>query len=100
MNTKTVILFHLILPWSYLYSKNILLNTNPAINSHSKSTYKIQQSTVVIPSQDDNKLTKNAVSFEEVNHGIQSGNEVENNGNLNSNKMPHYHSEIFKYLSF
>ena len=69
-------------------SKNILLNTNPVINSHSKSTYKIQQSTVVIPSQDDNKLTKNAVSFEEVNHGIQSGNEVENNGNLNSNKIP------------
>jgi len=69
-------------------SKNILINTNHVINSPSKSTFKIQQSTVVIPSQNDNNLTKNAVSFEEVNHGIQSGNEVKNNGLLNSNKIP------------
>ncbi|MCI1265188.1 MAG: hypothetical protein LKG19_01365 [Saprospiraceae bacterium] len=69
-------------------SKNILLNTNPVINSHSKVPHKIQKSVGVIASQDDNKLTKNAGSFEGVNHGIQSRNEVENNVNLNSNKIP------------
>ncbi len=66
--------------------KYISLNKNPSINSHSKVPHKIQHSVGVIESQDENNLTKNAVSFEEVNHGIQSRNVVENNENLN--KIP------------
>ena len=69
-------------------SKIISLNKNQTISSHSKVPHKIQQPVGVIASQDENNLTKNAVSFEEVNHGKQNRNKVENNGNLNSNNIP------------
>ncbi len=68
--------------------KNNSLIKNPSISSHSKVPHKIQKSVDVIASQDENILTKNACSFEGVNHGIQSRNELENNVNLNSNKIP------------